>query len=76
MSLALDAYKVRLKDKSVKWFSDSQNCVKIVSSGSMKTELQTEAIKIYNICAQNNIKLDIAWVPRGEFRRGWYFKVL
>jgi len=66
VTLALDAYKDRLQNRSVQWFSDSQSCVKIVSSGSMKSELQFEAIQIYNICIQNNIRLNVAWVPRGD----------
>ena len=44
--------------------SDSQNCVRIVSLGSTKPDLQEEDLNIYQLCLKWNINVDIQWVPR------------
>lgn len=62
--LALKAYGSSFQNRSIKWFSDSQNCVRIVSGGSTKMELQQLALSIFQLCLQWNIDLDIQWVPR------------
>ena len=48
----------------MKWFSDNQGIISIVAKGSMKTDLQEYALKIYNICLQKNIRLEMEWIPR------------
>ena len=55
-----------LKDKHIKWFTDNQNVVSIVAKGSMKTELQSIALCIFQNCMQNNISIDLEWVPRTD----------
>ena len=55
-----------LRDKRIKWFTDNQNIVSIVAKGSMKIELQDIALCIFENCVQNNISLDLEWVPRSE----------
>ena len=62
--LVLRAYGSRFQNRSIKWFSDSQNCVRIVSAGSTKPDLQEEALGIFHLCLKWNIDLDIQWVPR------------
>ena len=61
--LVLRAYGSRFQNRSIKWFSDSQNCVRIVSAGSTKPDLQEEALGIFHLCLKWNIDLDIQWVP-------------
>ena len=41
------------------WFSDSQNCVRIISAGSTKFELQQEALNIFQLYLNWNIDLDL-----------------
>ena len=53
------------KDKIIKWYSDNQNVIRIIENGSMKSELQELALKIYHYCLLNNITLHMEWVPRG-----------
>ena len=53
-----------LRGKSVKWFSDNQGIVSIVKRGSMKPDLQEYAIKIYNVCIENNVRIEMEWIPR------------
>ena len=62
--LALRAYSFKFKNGCVKWFSDSLNCVRIVSAGSTKPDLQDQALNIFQLCLRWNIDLDIQWVPR------------
>lgn len=56
----------------MKWFSDSQTAVRIVQVGSMKRELRDLAIKIFQCCAENQIALDIQWLPRSDLERADY----
>lgn len=62
--LALKSYKYVLRNKPVVWFTDSQNCVKIIGSGSFNPDLQSLAINIYLLCIKYDIKLDMQWIPR------------
>ena len=52
-----------VKGSYFKWFSDSQTAVRIIQVGSMKKELHDLAIKIFQRCAENQISLDIQWIP-------------
>lgn len=63
---ALISYQNLLTGKSVKWFTDNQNCISIVRSGSMKIDLQTLASSIFSVCASKGISLNIQWVPRSQ----------
>ena len=48
----------------MKWFSDNQGVVHIVSSGSRKLHLQDGAMAIFELCFQHSIKLEMDWIPR------------
>jgi hypothetical protein len=47
-----------LANQRVKWFTDNQGVVSIVSKGSMKSDLQSFAMSIYKICMINSVVLD------------------
>jgi len=64
-----------LLGKTVKWFTDSQNCVRIVTSGSMKTDFHNMAYTIFNTCV-NYITLDVQWIPREENNQADYISKL
>ena len=53
-----------LEEENIKWFTDNTNVVSIVGKGSMKRNLQEIAIKIFEICLEYNIRLEIEWIPR------------
>lgn len=53
---ALFSFKNNLICKSVTWFTDNQNCVKIFESGSRKLELQELAFSIFEF-AKNTTSL-------------------
>lgn len=52
------------KGSHVKWFTDNQAAARIVEVGSMKLELHRMARRIFKICLQAGIYLDIQWIPR------------
>ncbi|CAC5411056.1 unnamed protein product [Mytilus coruscus] len=52
------------QNRLVKIYTDNQNVVKIVQAGSMRSELQEIALKIFNLCILNCISLQVEWVPR------------
>ena len=66
VSIALDSFGGKLSNKAVKWFTDSQNCMRILQSGSCKEELHDLACKIYSFCASKGISLDVQWIPRSQ----------
>jgi hypothetical protein len=55
-----------LHNKRIKWFTDNQNVVSIINKGSMKRELQDIAISILCNCLNNNISIDVEWIPRSK----------
>ena len=55
-----------LHNKRIKWFTDYQNVVSIGIKGSMKRELQDIAISILRNCLNNNISIDVEWIPRSK----------
>ena len=61
---ALISFQSFLKDVDIKWFTDNQNCVKILKCGSMKPHLQVIAFNIFSVCVKNGIIMDIQWIPR------------
>ena len=55
-----------LANKKVKWFTDNQNVVSIVSKGSTKTVLQNIALNIFGACLKYNVDIDMIWIPRAN----------
>ena len=66
IELCIDTFQGQLSGKVLKWFTDSQNCVGIVESGSGKPQLHSLAMSIFSICVKNSINIDIEWIPRGK----------
>jgi len=67
---ALLSFKDVFQGKNLKWYTDNQNCVRIIQSGSMKEPLQ---ILAFSICNQNGISLETQWIPRAENSKADYF---
>ena len=63
---ALSFFKLQFSDKSLKWHTDNQNCLRIVQAGSMKEPLQSLAYSFFSICTKHSISIDIQWIPRKE----------
>ena len=56
----------QLAGLTVKWFTDNQNVPRILSSGSSKGHLQSEALSIFNICCNHGISFEMEWIPRSQ----------
>ncbi|XP_071126919.1 uncharacterized protein [Mytilus edulis] len=61
---ALLSFSTLFMGKSLKWFTDNQNCVRIVQAGSIKEDLQNLAYSIFCICKEHNILIELQWIPR------------
>lgn len=72
IELALSCFKDSFQGKTIKWFTDSQNCVKIVNAGSMKEKLHSLALSIFSTCVEKGISIDIQWIPRTENEKADY----
>ena len=51
---------------TVKWFTDNQNVPRIISSGSSKEYLQSEACSIFSFCCNHGISIEVEWIPRSQ----------
>lgn len=65
-----------LSSSHIKWYTDNQATAKIVEVGSMKLELHTIALRIFKICYEHSIHLDIEWVPRDRNTRADFISKL
>ena len=64
VSLSLQAFVESLKSQAVTRFTDNQNVVQIVNSGSKTPALQELAMDIHRSCLLNAINIDMQWIPR------------
>ena len=64
VSLVIPAFTTDLSNRTIAWFTDNQNVPSIINKGSRVPELQTSALKLFQICLQHRISLDVKWVPR------------
>ncbi|XP_072042758.1 uncharacterized protein [Amphiura filiformis] len=72
VEMAMASFVKKLGNHVVKWFTDNQSVAAIATKGSMKTELQEIALNIFRICVQDNISLEVEWVPRSDNERADY----
>ena len=64
VSFALKSFAHLLSGCFVKWFTDSQAVSLIVDSGSMKEHLHQLAVDIFHTAKENNIEIEVEWIPR------------
>jgi hypothetical protein len=65
----LSAFSTKLQGHRVKWFTDNQGVVSIITNGSKKPHLQDGALSIFEVCMQFSIKLEMVWTPRNDNER-------
>ena len=73
VKMVLESFQSKLKHERVRWFTDNQNVVRIVQCGSAKPLLQVEALGIFSICVQCNIRLEPEWIPREQNELADYY---
>ena len=64
--MVLESLIGRLKNHRVRWFTDNQNVVRIITTGSKKPALQKEALAIFSFALSNGVHIDPEWIPRDE----------
>ena len=72
---ALITFKEVYKYKNIKWYTDNQNCVNILRSGSMKERLQKLTFSIFSLCLQRCINIYIQWIHRSENGKEDYISI-
>jgi hypothetical protein len=55
-----------LQNKTVKFLTDSQAAERIIKIGSINSDLQRFAQKIFDISLSNEISLTVSWIPRKQ----------
>lgn len=66
MQFSLRSFAPILKSAHVKWYTYNRAVATIVDVGSMKLDLQTITIDIFQFCIDQNISIDIQWVRREQ----------
>ena len=65
-----------VKATHVKWFTGSQAAATVIEVGSMKFDLYMLAVNIFTFCINNQITLDIQWIPREQNTQADYISKL
>ena len=56
----------KVKNERSQWFSDNQNVVTIIATGSKQPNLQALAINTFSSCLSHHIKFEPEQILRGE----------
>ena len=64
--MVLESLAPKLKNERIRWFSDNQNVVRILQTGSRKPDLQTEALAIFSTALGGQIRIEPEWIPRTQ----------
>ena len=62
--LVLKSFAPLLRGKEVLHRTDNKNTEIILSIGSRKSDLHNEAVNIYRLCREFNIRLTVEWISR------------
>ena len=60
----LQSLTIKLCNQRIRWFTDNQNVVRILSVGSKNPLLQQEVIAIFNNSITNQVRIEPEWIPR------------
>ena len=66
VGLVLDSLVVKLKNCTVRWFTDNQNVARILQVGSKTPLLQKEALHVFSLSVAHNVSIEPEWIPRSE----------
>ena len=62
----LDSLTDKLANQRIRWFTDNQNVVRILNTGSRNPLLQQEALAIFNISIAQQVRIEPEWIPRED----------
>lgn len=72
----LQAVACKIAYHRVRWFTDNQNVVRIINTGSRVAELQAVALEIFSLAFRHQIKIDPEWIPRDQNQLADYYSKL
>ncbi|XP_067668097.1 uncharacterized protein [Haliotis asinina] len=61
--LVFESLISKLTHPRVKWFTDNENVVNIITKGNMKQYLQSIALRIFDLCLKYCVELEVQWIP-------------
>lgn len=64
--LVLESYSEEVRGKEVLHRTDNKNAEIVLSVGSRNKELHQEAVAVYKLCRELNMRLSVEWVSRDE----------
>ena len=64
--LVLQSMAPQLEGREVRHRTDNQSAERIMTVGSRNPDLHMEAILLYKICREHNIRLSVEWVSRDQ----------
>lgn len=62
----------KLSNSRLRWFSDNQNVIKILTTGSKRSQLHAISLNIFNVCLHYQVHLEPEWIPRSENEQADY----
>ncbi|XP_033746032.1 uncharacterized protein LOC117331431 [Pecten maximus] len=72
IQLAMSEFRDILRGQIITWYTDNQNCVRIIESGSSVLELQVLALKVFQLGISLNLSLKVEWIPRSDNEKADY----
>ena len=66
VSTVLQSFASSLSDERIRWFTDNQNVVRILTYGSRKPLLQAEALAVFHLCVAHHLTIEPEWIPRKD----------
>lgn len=64
--LVLESYSDEVRGKEVLHRTDNKNAEIVLSVGSRNKELHQEAVAVYKLCRELNMRLSVEWISRDE----------
>ena len=64
----IDAVAAELNNGRLRWFTDNQNAVRILTVGSGKGHLQAEVMRIFKLCICHHVHLEPAWILMTDYQ--------
>ena len=66
VSTVLQSFASSLSDEWIRWFTDNQNVVRILTYGSRKPLLQAETLAVFHLCVTHHLTIEPEWIPRKD----------
>ena len=72
----LESLTTKLQNCRVRWFTDNQNVVRILTTRSRKPALQLEALAFFRMSVLSFIRIEPEWIPRTKNQQTDYLSCI